>query len=135
MKHRRGPNVSDLTLSYTRAHLKSGDLLCRVGKQKEGDEFHSTSDVPGTLRPLPTELLDIPLLNLSGMLPEQQNAVVKLDLALTAPAPGGGATADFTAWPEFHNGVAAGKLCTYPVPSAQARQQLTCVLSISELMS
>lgn len=57
---------------------------------------------------MPTEPLSIQQLNLSGLLPEQQNAVVKLDLALTAPAPGGGATADFTAWPEFHNGVAAG---------------------------
>ncbi len=61
---------------------------------------------------MPTEPLSIPELNLSGLLPEQQNAVVKLDLAMTAPAPGGGATADFTAWPEFHNGVAAGScLC------------------------
>lgn len=64
--------------------------------------------VSGTLQPLPTEPLSIPELNLSGLLPEQQNAVVKLDLAMTAQAPGGGATADFTAWPEFHNGVAAG---------------------------
>lgn len=59
--------------------------------------------------PLPTEPLEIPRLNLAGMLPEQQNAVVKLDLTATTPAPGGGASADFTAWPEFHNGVAAGQ--------------------------
>ena len=63
---------------------------------------------PGTLNPLPTEPLNIPQLNLAGTLPEQQRAVVKLDLTATTPAPGGGASADFTAWPEFHNGVAAG---------------------------
>jgi len=65
--------------------------------------------IAGTLTPLPTEPLSIPQLNLSGLLPEQQNAVVKLDLTSTTPAPGGGAAADFTAWPEFHNGVAAGE--------------------------
>ena len=62
----------------------------------------------GTLHPLPTEPLDIPQLCLLGMLPEQQNAVFELDLSQSTPAPGGGASADFTAWPEFHNGVAAG---------------------------
>lgn len=71
-------------------------------------KYSNATSGAGTLQPLPTEPLGIPELNLSGLLPEQQNAVVKLDLALTAPAPGGGATADFTAWPEFHNGVAAG---------------------------
>lgn len=44
------------------------------------------------------------------MLPEQQNAVFELDLSQATPAPGGGAGADFTAWPEFHNGVAAGEI-------------------------
>ncbi len=33
---------------------------------------------------------------------------VVLDLSAAQPAPGGGAAADVTAWPEFHNGVAAG---------------------------
>ena len=63
----------------------------------------------GTLRPLTTEALAIPPLSLAGRLPEQHNAVINLDLAAATPAPGGGAAADFTAWPEFHNGVAAGE--------------------------
>ncbi|KAL4443950.1 hypothetical protein ABPG75_011687 [Micractinium tetrahymenae] len=62
----------------------------------------------GTLRPLPTEPLHIPPLCLAGRLPEQNNAVVNLDFTGAAPAPGGGAFAEQTAWPEFHNGVAAG---------------------------
>lgn len=62
----------------------------------------------GTLKPLPTEALTVPVLSLAGCLPEQHNAVVNLDLTAATPAPGGGAAADFTAWPEFHNGVAAG---------------------------
>ena len=63
---------------------------------------------PGTLRPLPTEPLPVPALCLAGRLPEQHNAVVNLDLTSAQPAPGGGAAADTTAWPEFHNGAAAG---------------------------
>lgn len=62
----------------------------------------------GTMRPLPTEPLPIPPLCLAGRLPEQQNATVNLDLTQSQPPPGGGAAADITAWPEFHNGVAAG---------------------------
>ncbi|KAK9796665.1 hypothetical protein WJX73_002436 [Symbiochloris irregularis] len=62
----------------------------------------------GTLRPLTTEALAIPALSLAGRLPEQHNAIINLDLAAATPAPGGGAAADFTAWPEFHNGVASG---------------------------
>ncbi|KAK9828929.1 hypothetical protein WJX72_002853 [[Myrmecia] bisecta] len=62
----------------------------------------------GTLRPLPTEPLAIPPLCLSGRLPEQHNAIVNLDLSSASPAAGAGAAADFTAWPEFHNGCAAG---------------------------
>lgn len=62
----------------------------------------------GTLKPLPTEALAIPPLSLAGRLPEQHNAIINLDLTAATPAPGGGAAADFTAWPEFHNGVAAG---------------------------
>jgi hypothetical protein len=61
-----------------------------------------------TLEPLPTEPLRIPALCVAGCLPEQNNAVVSLDLTGMAPAPGGGAYAEATAWPEFHNGVAAG---------------------------
>ena len=63
----------------------------------------------GTLQPAPTQALEIPQLCLAGCLPEQHNAIVNLDLTSAAPAPGGGASADFTAWPEFHNGVAAGR--------------------------
>ncbi|KAK9819157.1 hypothetical protein WJX81_007920 [Elliptochloris bilobata] len=62
----------------------------------------------GTLRPLPTEPLPVPALCLAGRLPEQHNAIVNLDLTAAQPAPGGGAAADTTAWPEFHNGAAAG---------------------------
>ena len=44
----------------------------------------------------------------AGRLPDQNNAVVNLDMAGAQPAAGGGAFAEQTAWPEFHNGVAAG---------------------------
>ena len=62
----------------------------------------------GTLRPIPTEPLCIPDLCLAGRLPQQHNAVFNLDLSAANAVPG--AAADVTAWPEFHNGVAAGKL-------------------------
>ena len=39
---------------------------------------------------------------------ERNNAVINLDLSTAPPAPAGGAMAELTAWPEFHNGVAAG---------------------------
>lgn len=39
---------------------------------------------------------------MAGCLPAQRNATVKLDLSSTSSGP------EFTAWPEFHNGVAAG---------------------------
>ena len=71
----------------------------------------SRSSAAGTLQPAPTQALEIPQLCLAGCLPEQHNAIVNLDLTSAAPAPGGGAYADFTAWPEFHNGVAAGTIC------------------------
>ncbi len=58
----------------------------------------------------------MPALCLAGRLPEQHNAVVNLDLTAAQPAPGGGAAADTTAWPEFHNGAAAGA----PRPPAPA---------------
>ena len=67
----------------------------------------------------------MPVMCLSGCLPEQHNAVVNLDLTSAAAAPGGGALADFTAWPEYHNGVAAGKLpcCSLlPVYSGRVEQ-------------
>lgn len=57
----------------------------------------------GTLRPLPTEPLEIPKVNLSGLLPHQNNATISLEFPNTGP------TADeLTMWPMFHNGVAAG---------------------------
>ncbi|KAL3147502.1 hypothetical protein ABBQ38_014558 [Trebouxia sp. C0009 RCD-2024] len=60
----------------------------------------------GTLHPIPTEPLCIPDLCLAGRLPQQHNAVFNLDLSAANAVPG--AAADVTAWPEFHNGVAAG---------------------------
>ena len=42
----------------------------------------------GTLHPLPTEPLHIPTLCMAGRLPEQNNAVVNLDLSAAPPAPG-----------------------------------------------
>jgi hypothetical protein len=64
----------------------------------------------------------VPALCLAGRLPEQHNAVVNLDLTAAQPAPGGGAAADTTAWPEFHNGAAAGApRPPAPAPPAAAR--------------
>lgn len=60
----------------------------------------------GTLRLLPTDPFSIPPLCMAGRLPEKHNATINLDLSAAAPA--GGACTDITAWPEFHNGVAAG---------------------------
>ncbi|KAG1677449.1 hypothetical protein FOA52_001904 [Chlamydomonas sp. UWO 241] len=82
----------------------------------------------GTLAPLPTEPLPLPPLCLAGTLPTESGPPggrgdgaagtvptpasapqqLALDLGAASPAPGGGATADVTAWPEFHNGCAAG---------------------------
>ena len=62
----------------------------------------------GTLQPLPTDALAIPMLCLGGRLPDKHGAIITLDLAGAGPPPGGGAAADITAWGEFHNGVAAG---------------------------
>lgn len=61
-----------------------------------------------THRALPTEPLSIPELNLSAILPDRNNARFKFDFTTTNVAPSGGALAEITAWPEFHNGVAAG---------------------------
>lgn len=62
----------------------------------------------GTRCPLPTQSVLIPPLNLAGQLPEQHNATITINWDLAVAAPAGGAMADFTAWPEFHNGAAAG---------------------------
>ena len=62
----------------------------------------------GTFHPLPTEPLAMPPLVLAGRLPEQHNAVINLDMATMQPPRCGGAASEITAWPEFHNGVAAG---------------------------
>jgi hypothetical protein len=56
-----------------------------------------------TLRPKPTEPLRMPKLCFSGTLPAQRNAVLRLDLNANPKA-----KADFTDWPDFHNGVASG---------------------------
>jgi anaphase-promoting complex subunit 1 len=55
-----------------------------------------------TARPLPTEALPVPRLVLAGALPAAHNATMALDLAAA------GAPPDFTLWPDFHNGAAAG---------------------------
>eukprot|EP00951_Prasinocladus_malaysianus_P013537 scaffold102463_cov31-Prasinocladus_malaysianus.AAC.1 len=60
----------------------------------------------GTLRLLPTDPFSIPPLCMAGRLPEKHNATINLDLSAAAPT--GGACTDITAWPEFHNGAAAG---------------------------
>jgi anaphase-promoting complex subunit 1 len=62
----------------------------------------------GTLRPLPGEALRAPPLCLSAVTGEAPRCVVALDLSAATAAPGGGAAAELTAWPEFHNGVATG---------------------------
>ncbi|KAK9834947.1 hypothetical protein WJX84_010452 [Apatococcus fuscideae] len=62
----------------------------------------------GTFHPLPTEPLAMPPLVLAGRVPEQHNAVVNLDMTTMQPPRCGGAASELTAWPEFHNGVAAG---------------------------
>ena len=69
----------------------------------------------GTARCRPTETLKIPVLTLAGCLPAQRGAVVALDLTAS-----GTAGAEFTHWPEFHNGVASGLAL-----AAQARGELT----------
>ena len=56
----------------------------------------------GTWHPLPASTLPVPFLCLAGRLMASHNATIQLDLA--AP----GAPANFTCWPEFHNGCAAG---------------------------
>ncbi|GLI61806.1 hypothetical protein VaNZ11_004311, partial [Volvox africanus] len=64
-----------------------------------------------TGRPLPTEpTAAVPSMCLAGLVPDSLagHTVVNLDLSTAQPAPGGGAAADFTAWPEFHNGAAEG---------------------------
>ena len=61
-----------------------------------------------THRALPTEPLCIPELCLSARIAERNNAIINFDTTTAPPAAGGGAKADVTAWPEFHNGVAAG---------------------------
>ncbi|GAX79204.1 hypothetical protein CEUSTIGMA_g6644.t1 [Chlamydomonas eustigma] len=72
----------------------------------------------GTLKPLPSETVEVPALCLTGLLnvdqrtqpskPSSAPPSLQLDLSTAIPALGGGATADITAWSEFHNGVAAG---------------------------
>ena len=45
---------------------------------------------------------------MAGRLTAHNDAILQLDKALLGATPGGGAESDFSAWPEFHNGVAAG---------------------------
>ena len=51
----------------------------------------------------------MPPLCLAGRLTAHNDAVLQLDRSILASAPGGGAESDLSAWPEFHNGVAAGE--------------------------
>ena len=56
----------------------------------------------GTWHPLPASTLPVPSLCLAGRLMASHNATIQL--SLTSP----GAPPNFTCWPEFHNGCAAG---------------------------
>ena len=60
-----------------------------------------------THRALPTEPLRVPDINLSGRLPDRNDAIIKLDLSSDPVPAAGGALSETTAWPEFHNGVSA----------------------------
>lgn len=73
--------------------------------------------LPPAGRPLPTEpTASVPSMCLAGLVPDASLAghtsVVNLDLSTAQPAPGNGAAADFTAWPEFHNGEDSGRAGT-----------------------
>uniref|UniRef100_A0A1D2AC28 Uncharacterized protein n=1 Tax=Auxenochlorella protothecoides TaxID=3075 RepID=A0A1D2AC28_AUXPR len=59
-------------------------------------------------RPSHAEALEVAPLRLAARLLGSNGAVVGLDLSAAPPAPGGGAAAAETAWPEFHAGAAAG---------------------------
>ncbi|KIY92807.1 anaphase-promoting complex subunit 1 [Monoraphidium neglectum] len=72
----------------------------------------------GTLRALPGEPLRPPPLCLSGLASEAPRCVVALDLANATAAPGAGAAAELTAWPEFHNGVASALSLATVSPAA-----------------
>ncbi len=74
--------------------------------------LHLVPALPPAGRPLPTEpTASVPSMCLAGLVPDASLAghtsVVNLDLSTAQPAPGNGAAADFTAWPEFHNGKGA----------------------------
>lgn len=62
----------------------------------------------GTVQPLPTQGLGVPPLALGGRLTQHNDAVTALATSALPEASGGGAMCDLSAWPEFHNGVAAG---------------------------
>ena len=66
----------------------------------------------GTVQPLPTQGLGVPPLALGGRLTQHNDAITQLATAALPDAAGGGAMCDLSAWPEFHNGVAAGGLHT-----------------------
>ena len=87
--------------------------------KKKTDDLQTLVWLAGTLRPIPTEPLCIPDLCLAGRLPQQHNAVFNLDLSAANAVPG--AAADVTAWPEFHNGVAAGE-CAQSQSACWSRQ-------------
>ncbi len=70
----------------------------------------------GTLQPLPTQGLGAPPLVLGGRLTQHNDAITQLDTATFTEAAGGGAVCDLSAWPEFHNGVAAGEHFVFLVP-------------------
>lgn len=50
----------------------------------------------------------MPPLALGGRLTQHNDAIMQLVTGAFPEAPGGGAMCDLSAWPEFHNGVAAG---------------------------
>lgn len=69
---------------------------------------------PGTRALLPTEALAVPPLVVAGRLTAQNDAIAQLDMSQLGKASGGGAASDVTAWPDFHNGVAAGEHMRLP---------------------
>lgn len=61
-----------------------------------------------TYQALPTEPLELPALCLALMISERNNATVNFDDSAAAALHPGATAQDFSGWPDFHNGVAAG---------------------------
>jgi len=94
LRVRRAVEVSDH--DYERQKQEKLSLLCRRVMALPLGRGMMTL---GTLEPLPTEPLPIPVMCLAGRVPPR-NATLALDTSQI--------TADMKVWSEFHNGVAAG---------------------------